>query len=178
MSLVKYFLLQIVSYHGPNMPGLIGLWYFINFGGIWRARNNLIFKGKVPDNEMVALKIVAFFNEIGPWHPKAPSQSVTLVDLDGIFPICFFDGASIGGRCGYCVYLHINPSSLYHVFWSGRSGDNCRSEMIALWGALQCASWIGIEKVVIISDSLSIIQWIQGRCELDATNPRPKVYHT
>lgn len=133
---------------------------FYTFRGIWRARNNLIFEGKVPDNKMVDLKIVAYFYEIGPWHPKAPSRSFTLVDLDNIFLICFFDGAFAGGRCGCGVYLRIEPSSLYQFLWSGGFGDNCGAEMITLWGALQCVSWIGIEKVVIIGDSLSIIQWI------------------
>ena len=40
------------------------------------------------------------------------------------------------------------------------------AEMIALWDASQCSSWLGIEWISIFGDSLNLIQWTLGHSNL------------
>ena len=100
--------------------------------GIWRAWNDLTFKGKLSDSYHVALKIVAFVMEIGPWLPKASFHFISMLDMSSIFPIFVFDGASSGGICGCGALLRIDPYSHYRSCWSVGRGDNIRAEMMAL----------------------------------------------
>jgi len=39
-------------------------------------------------------------------------------------------------------------------------------EMVALWRALEVSSWLGIERISILVNSLSLIQWILGNFNL------------
>jgi len=109
------------------------------------------------------MDIAAHFMEIGPWTLKHSLWTVSYVDLTGIYPICFFDGSSSEGTCGCGISLHLDPTVQYHFSWHGGWGDNCRDELIVLWGALKCSSWLGIDSILISRDSLVLINSIQGR---------------
>lgn len=60
------------------------------------------------------------------------------MDLDGIFLIFSFNGASKVGDVGCGVSLHIDPTIGYQLFWYGGN-----------------------------EDSLTMIMWVQGHCSLD-----------
>lgn len=78
-----------------------------------------------------------------------------------IYPICYFDGASVGGRCGCGVSLHIDQSISFGFFWFGGLSDNSQAEMLGLWGALQVAQQLCFDSIWVVDDSLSTIGWIQ-----------------
>lgn len=125
--------------------------------GFWHTRNALIFEGIRPMILNVAMDTVAYFMEVGPWTLKHSLWTIPYVNLTDIYPICFFDGASSKGTCGCDISLHLDPVVWYHSSWHGGWGDNCRSELIALWGDLKCSSWLGIDKLLIFGDSLVLI---------------------
>lgn len=93
----------------------------------------------------VALDIVAFSRKLAPGFQGTPF---------GLFHMSIW--------LAFSLSIPLMVSLL--VWWQG---DNCRAELIALWGALQCSLWLGIDNFLIFGDSFVLINSIQGRCSLE-----------
>lgn len=59
--------------------------------------------------------------------------------------------------------------STHIVFcWHGGKGSNNRENLLALWGVLQCTSWLVIEEFVVVGNSKSVIEWEKGLYYFDS----------
>lgn len=110
----------------------------------------------------MVLKTVAYFGEIGPTRRKYRRRNIKHIDIWKEFLVGFFDGACDQRKCGCEAYIVIEPDTFYHLWWKGGRGTNNWSELVALWGTLLCAIWLGIETLKVFGDSKSVIKCVQG----------------
>jgi len=91
------------------------------------------------------IKAVTYFNEIGPIKRREKNRQVRIKDVWRFSPMGFFDGACEKRKCGCGAFIIIKPGFYYHFWWEGGKDTNNRAEVIALWGVLSAAKWLGFE---------------------------------
>lgn len=64
--------------------------------------------------------------------------------------------------------IHLGPSRSYKFHWNCGFGSNTRAELLALWGILYCATWLGLGELTVFGDSKSIIDWVNMRGSLNS----------
>lgn len=114
------------------------------------------------------IKISSYFLEKGLVSMEHNTSHIMLRAMWDKFLPSFFDGVASDGLCGCGMVTYQDPDELYCFKWCSGQGTNTREELLALWGILLCANWMGIEDIDIFGDSKVIIDWENKRATLNS----------
>lgn len=104
------------------------------FVGIWRSRNARIFDHIVSDVQHSILKILAFFQEIGPWRSRPFKRTSFYKEIGLSKPVGFIDEIKRGMRV-----------------WNIHSSKSWRVPSIQLvCRYLRYVRWLEIDEIVIV----------------------------
>jgi ribonuclease HI len=83
----------------------------------------------------------------------------------------FFDGASIAGgsNCGAGGSLKRLNEQDVRWFINCGEGSNTKVELMGAWAAMTIANLLGFHHIQMLGDSKVVIDWLGGKCHLQAT---------
>ena len=88
-------------------------------------------------------------------------------------PIGFFDGAAERGICGVGIVLNFNTQHFFKAHYFAGVGTNTKEKLLGLWGLLSIANGCHIEDLMVVGDTRFVIDWLDGKSQLEALNLRP-----
>ena len=124
---------------------------------LWCGRNKKIFEGRCVNPADIANKIYIEWASISRMEKSTKDLSKRLIPFQFQYPVGYFDGASQNSLCGCGVWLRISTGCHYKLFWNGGFGTNMKAEIMALWGLMWWASFLGEEHIWIVGDSKVLI---------------------
>ena len=72
-------------------------------------------------------------------------------------PLCFFDGAIVGGTCGIGIIIKLCSDHFSKIHLVVGPGINIRAEILSLWGLLKFALRIHIKDLMVVGDPKVIL---------------------
>jgi ribonuclease HI len=137
----------------------------------WNERNKALFEGKSPSGWVVVHRTLGALTK---FHTVKYSQVLRVspvIRLIG-YSLAFFDGASIAGGsgCGAGGTLKLIEGPIINWLFNCGEGSNTKAELVGAWASLTIARILEIKLVQILGDSKTIIEWLNHKGNLQATN--------
>lgn len=130
--------------------------------GVWLARNNLIFHDKPCTSEVTCVTTMGIFKAL-PLHIRVARQRVTLdIDIDMSKPWGFFDGAAQHNICGGGALLYLSETHFFELLCGLGEGSNNFAELMSLKILLIFAVEKGVDNILVLGDSMNVVNWIKG----------------
>ena len=125
--------------------------------GIWLARNNVVFNGKVCTPGITA-RLACGIALALPKHIRVKKQREILeLEIDRSSPWGFFDGASQNNYCGGGAILYLAENHFFELISGLGEGSNNRAELLSLKLLLIFAAEKGCSNIKFHGDSLNVI---------------------
>jgi hypothetical protein len=138
---------------------------------LWKQRNMTIFEGQIPSHQAVAHRIFVAFS----WRPstlKTIQNRVCNITQSKDFSVACFDGATFanGKCCGAGGIIKFHETKILKWYINCGASTNTKAELMGLWATLTMATHWSIKKLQVLGDSKVIIDWINHKGQLHATN--------
>lgn len=89
-----------------------------------------------------------------------------------VYPSSFFDGATCSNTSGCGGVIFLEQQHFYNLCWRCGSRSNTKVELTTLWGVLTFVKLLGLENMQIYRDSKLVLEWTNGKYNLDITTLR------
>jgi ribonuclease HI len=133
------------------------------------ARNAAIFEDKSPLIHLVTKNIIAVI-DCPITLTKDPPTCRSTITLPSDKFITWFDRAAQldGILCGAGGYILINSHTSIKWTINCGQGTNTKAKLMGVWASLILAHRLNIEVMLLLGDSKVIIDWINGKADLQA----------
>jgi ribonuclease HI len=87
-------------------------------------------------------------------------------------PIGFFYRVAERGICGVGIVLKLSTQHFFKAYFAIGVGSNTKTKLLGLWDLLSIANGCHIEYLMVTSDLRVVIDWMDGKYQLEVLNLR------